>query len=109
MAPVDPQRQDPQDPAADAGPPGHAAVEVLVEGGLLPSEIPLLLRQAGSTALQLQGPLPGRPVPGIQLPVPLNMPGQLGRLLPAAPQLEQLPEDLAPLVRGERRVVLRQP
>lgn len=45
-APVNPQRDHPQDPAADPGAPGDAAVEVLVEGGLLPGKIPLPLGEA---------------------------------------------------------------
>lgn len=101
---MNPQRDYLQDAASDPGTPGHPAIEVLVERRLLPGQIELLLRQAGGPTLELERPLPGRLLPGVLLAVPLDMPGQLGRLLPAGAQLEQLPEDLAPLVRGERRV-----
>lgn len=109
MTPVNPQRDCLQDAASDPGTPGDAAVEILVERRLLPGQIALMFRQTGGPTLELERPLPSRLLPGVLLALPIDVLGQFPHLLPAGAQFEQLTEDLAPLVRGERRVVLRPP
>lgn len=106
---MDPQSNHPEDAAPDPRPPVPPPVEAFEQFGPLPGEIPLPFGEARRPPLEIQGALPGRFLPGVLLPVPIDVAGQFPGFGAAGSKLEELAENLAPLVRGERRVVLRQP
>jgi hypothetical protein len=93
-----------KDETAGAGLLRHAAIELLVKRGLVPLQIPFLLRDCCGLLFQFKGAIRVRLLPGVLLFIPRYVFLENHGLLPGGLEFLELPKDLAALVRGERRV-----